>query len=87
MTAPVPPTSCPQCHRRDARVVLTRPTRDYLHILRRRHCPGCDYRWYTLQGAERRIQGCDFRWTGAYKRELGLADFELMPTALPTEPA
>jgi transcriptional regulator NrdR family protein len=60
----ISPQPCPECGSRRIHVVITRPTRDYIHILRRRHCYSCDHRWYTLQDAERIVNGADFSWVG-----------------------
>lgn len=73
------PTACPECSSQNGRVILTRPTRDYLHILRRRHCQSCDHRWYTLQDAERQIADDDFKWVG---RSSNGGDFVLRKAAL-----
>lgn len=72
------PTSCPECGSVRVEVVLTRPTRDYLHILRRRRCQRCHHRWYTLQDAERPITGDDFTWVGRAGSKGG-QDFILHP--------
>lgn len=74
------PTACPKCESARVRVVLTRPTRDYLHILRRRHCQSCDHRWYTLQDAERQIASSDFTWLSSATP--GNHDFVLSRSAL-----
>lgn len=74
------PTACPECGSQRVRVILTRPTRDYLHILRRRHCEACSHRWYTLQDAERPIAPTDFTWTSSAAR--GNHDFVLHKSAL-----
>jgi transcriptional regulator NrdR family protein len=31
-------------------------------IVRRRHCQGCEHRWYTLQAPELRLSSDAFRW-------------------------
>lgn len=74
------PTACPECASQRVRVILTRPTRDYLHILRRRHCQSCDHRWYTLQDSERPIADDDFKWVG--RSGNGTGDFVLRKAAL-----
>jgi hypothetical protein len=63
---PLNPTACPSCGSHNVRVVITRPTRDYLHILRRRKCVACAHRWYTLQDCERIVTGDDFTWVGRH---------------------
>ena len=70
------PTACPKCESARVRVVLTRPTRDYLHILRRRHCQACDHRWYTLQDAERPLANDAFTWVST-SNSRGGQDFVL----------
>ena len=58
------PPYCPECRSRRIHVVVTRPSTDNCHILRRRHCRTCDHRWYTLQDSERIVTGADFTWVG-----------------------
>ncbi|NBS68912.1 hypothetical protein EBT31_08335 [bacterium] len=52
---------CPECSCQRISVVTTAYA-DSGKIVRRRHCHGCDHRWYTLQGPEELLPAGTFRW-------------------------
>lgn len=43
---------CPNCGHNPSKVVSVVKGGEGDTILRRRHCPSCDHRWYTLQEPE-----------------------------------
>lgn len=59
----VPP--CPNCGRRQSRVVLTTDALNgNFDIIRRRHCKSCDHRWYTGQVHEVALGGVEWADNG-----------------------
>lgn len=46
------PNGCPSCGSDTTRVVSVIKGGEGETILRRRHCPSCEHRWYTLQQPE-----------------------------------
>ena len=63
--------ACPKCGQIRTRVVCT--SRDNKGItIRRRRCPICEYRWYSMQYPEVVIQNEEIKWTkkGATVRPL-----------------
>jgi len=57
---------CPQCQSNSARVVLTKKTLDN-QIVRRRSCPECGHRWYTLQYPEIEVSSDEIYWDNVEK--------------------
>ena len=55
---------CPKCSKERTRVVLTRRAKDGITI-RRRWCPKCDYRWYSIQHPEIPVSDQEIRWIGS----------------------
>jgi len=44
---------CPECSRRNSKVVLTKEViNGEFDVVRRRHCLACGHRWYTAQTRE-----------------------------------
>jgi len=54
---------CPKCANARTRVVLTKRTSDKVTI-RRRWCPLCDHRWYTIQYPEIAVSNTEIKWVG-----------------------
>ena len=54
--------ACPNCGKRQSRVILTcEAIHGNFDIVRRRHCRNCDHRWYTGQVNEVPLDGVE--WT------------------------
>ena len=52
---------CPNCSRRDSKVVLTKEViQGEFDVVRRRHCQHCGHRWYTAQTKEVAITGVEW---------------------------
>lgn len=62
---------CPKCKSRLTKVVLTRDTEDKAHIIRRRVCYQCDYRWYAMQAMEVIIEAERLTW---HKKRVSLSN-------------
>ena len=56
---------CPECGAPKSSVTLVRQLPEQGKTVRRRRCTACDYRWYTLQDAERPISQYGLRWVPA----------------------
>ena len=52
---------CPKCNRLRTRVVCTKRSKDEITI-RRRWCPQCDHRWYTIQYPEVPVLNKEIKW-------------------------
>ena len=55
---------CPKCNNARTRVILTKRTSDKITI-RRRCCPLCDYRWYSIQHPEVPVSNQEIKWIGS----------------------
>jgi len=55
---------CPKCANARTRVVLTKRTSDKVTI-RRRWCPICEHRWYSIQQPEVPVSDQEIRWIGS----------------------
>jgi transcriptional regulator NrdR family protein len=54
---------CPKCNNARTRVVLTKRTSDKVTI-RRRWCPLCEHRWYSIQYPEVPVANQEIKWIG-----------------------
>ena len=54
---------CPKCSVTRTRVVCTKRDTDGV-IIRRRKCPICEHRWYSLQYPEVVIETGEVKWKG-----------------------
>ena len=52
---------CPECGKGRTRVVCTKRAEDGVTI-RRRRCPNCDHRWYSIQYPEIAIEDNEVKW-------------------------
>ena len=52
---------CPKCCKLRTRVVCTKRADDGVTI-RRRRCPNCDHRWYSIQYPEVAIEDSEVKW-------------------------
>ena len=52
---------CPKCGNARTRVVLTKRTSDKVTI-RRRWCPICEHRWYSIQQPEVPVSDGEVKW-------------------------
>jgi len=69
---------CPKCSRPRTKVVLTNRSTNEITI-RRRWCPACGHRWYSIQHPEIAVRDSQIRWKGSNARftstdPLALAD-------------
>ena len=53
--------ACPKCSFVRTRVVCTKRAEDGVTI-RRRWCPDCDHRWYSIQYPEVAIEDSEVKW-------------------------
>lgn len=54
---------CPKCRHPHAPVIVTRQTDDG-EVIRRRGCPECGHRWFTLQEPEFLLPQGAVKWSG-----------------------
>ena len=52
---------CPECGRGRTRVVCTNCDEEGIRI-RRRRCPACEHRWYSIQYPEVIVKNKEIRW-------------------------
>ena len=55
--------SCPKCSQLRTRVVCTKRAKDGITI-RRRRCPICEHRWYSIQYPETPVSDHEIKWIG-----------------------
>ena len=53
--------ACPECSKLRTRVVCTKRSKDGITI-RRRWCPECEHRWYTIQYPEVVVKSNEIKW-------------------------
>ena len=53
---------CPKCGQLRTRVVCTNCDEEGIRI-RRRRCPVCEHRWYSIQYPEVIVKNQEIRWT------------------------
>ena len=53
--------ACPKCAEARTRVVCTKRAKDGVTI-RRRWCPDCEHRWYSIQYPEVAIEDSEVKW-------------------------
>ena len=64
---------CPKCGQLRTRVVCTKRDKEGVTI-RRRKCPICEHRWYSLQYPEVVIKTGEVKWKGRNTRYVPLQD-------------
>ena len=55
---------CPKCSQLRTRVVCTKRAKDAITI-RRRKCPICEHRWYSIQYPEVPVSYQEIQWIGS----------------------
>ncbi len=54
---------CPNCGNTRTRVVCTKRSENKITI-RRRWCPTCEHRWYSIQYPEVPVENKEIKWIG-----------------------